>query len=339
MSEQKPVTAKRINQPQAELSANQVAGNLPLVLSAAGALGVAPFAVMRWITGDWIIAIVDTTMVFGFVVLGTFVYRTHRVRAASIAIAVLGLSGLIITVYMRGPQLIYWAFPVLMSVFYLFKPGESIAITLGMAVVLVPALLTEFTFVQASTVFISLLITTAFAYAFAISNFRQRELLVELAIKDPLTGAGNRRALEARLSKLVATFSRSQSPASLIILDLDNFKAINDQHGHAVGDQILQRLTQIINLRIRYSDSLYRIGGEEFVVVVDGEKLDSSINLAEQLRALIENNELAPHSNVTISLGVAELAVGESFAQWLCRADTALYQAKRAGRNNVKVAA
>ena len=165
LSEQKPATDRRTGQLHGELSAHQVAGNLPLVLSAAGALGVAPFAVMRWMTGDWVVAAIDTTMVIGFVILGTFVYRTLRVRAASIAIAVLGLSGLIITVYMRGGELIYWAFPVTMSVFYLFKPGESIAITLGMAVVLMPALLTEFTFVHASTVFIALLITSGIVFA------------------------------------------------------------------------------------------------------------------------------------------------------------------------------
>jgi len=324
---------------QGELSAYHVAGNLPLILSAAGALGVAPFAAMRWMTGDWIVAVIDTAMVLGFVVLGTFVYRTLRVRAASIGIAILGLSGLIVTVYMRGGELIYWAFPVLMSVFYLFKPVESIVITLAMAAVLVPALLREFSFVHASTVFIALLITTAFAYAFAVSNLRQRELLVNLAIKDPLTGAGNRRALEARLTALVAAFGRNRSPASLILLDLDNFKSINDQHGHGVGDQILQRLTQIINLRIRLQDNLYRIGGEEFVVVLDGERLENSLTLAEQLRALIEDNELAPNSKVTISLGVAELAADESFPEWMSRADAALYDAKRAGRNNVKCAA
>lgn len=317
---------------------NQVTGYLPLVLSAAGALGVAPFAVMRWMTQDWIIALIDTIIVVGFVVLGIYVYQTRRVRAASIAIAALCLSGTIITVYFRGPQQIYWAFPAVMAAFYLLKPREAIVLTLAMTATLLPAVAGQIEFFPASTVFITLLVTSAFAYAFSVINHRQQALLIELATKDPLTGAGNRRALESRLSEVVAAFDRNQIPASLIIIDLDNFKSVNDAHGHAVGDQILQRLTQIINLRIRLTDSLYRIGGEEFVVVNDGQRLQSSCNLAEQLRTLVEVNELAPESKVTISLGVAELQVDETFGQWLRRADGALYQAKRAGRNMLKCA-
>lgn len=315
-----------------------VAGHLPLYLSAVGALGVAPFAVMRWMTGDWSIAVIDTVIVFGLAILGTYVYRTRKVRAASLAIAMLGVGGTLITVYVRGAQQVYWAFPALMAMFYLLKPREAIVLTLAMTAGLVPELMESLNVFRASTVVITILLTSAFAYAFAEINSRQRVLLVEMATKDPLTGAGNRRALETKLTNLVAAFDRSGSPASLILIDIDHFKAINDVHGHAVGDQILQSVTQIMNLRIRLSDSLYRIGGEEFVVVVDGQNLERANHLGEQLRTLVEVNELAPGSNVTISLGVAELERGESFAAWLCRADDALYRAKRAGRNTLRSA-
>ena len=202
-----------------------------------------------------------------------------------------------------------------------------------------PAMLGSFELFRTSTIAITVIVTAAFAYAFSEINNRQRVLLMELATKDPLTGAGNRRALETKLGKLVATFARRPSPVSLILIDLDHFKAVNDSHGHATGDQILRRITQIVNLRIRVSDGLYRIGGEEFVVVVDGQDLDKARELAEQLRTLVEANELAPNSKVTISLGVAELREGESPAGWLCRADDALYRAKRAGRNTCRCAA
>ncbi|HZD52931.1 MAG TPA: GGDEF domain-containing protein, partial [Woeseiaceae bacterium] len=84
--------------------------------------------------------------------------------------------------------------------------------------------------------------------------------------------------------------------------------------------------------------SLYRIGGEEFVVILEGQKKDQARRLAEQLRTLVEANELAPGGAVTISLGVAELCSGESPAQWLRRADVALYESKRAGRNQTSLA-
>jgi diguanylate cyclase (GGDEF)-like protein len=123
-----------------------------------------------------------------------------------------------------------------------------------------------------------------------------------------------------------------------LLLDLDHFKKVNDAHGHAVGDQTLKRVTEIINLRIRVTDSLYRIGGEEFVVVLEGQDAMHAKHLAEQLRTLIQANELVPDQPVTISTGVAEIAQDETASSWLGRADGALYRAKHAGRNTTSIA-
>lgn len=325
-----PVDASR------RLGADGIAGFLPLLLSAAGAFGVAPFAVMRWMAGDWVIAIIDTVIVAGFAFLGTYVYRTRKVRIANIAIALLCVAGTVVTVYMRGPQQVYWAFPALMVCFYLLRPVEAIGLTLGMTALLLPQLVEQMTAFRASTVTITIILTMVFGYAFSVLNSRQQTQLVDLATKDPLTGAGNRRALEAKLRNLIDSYKRSGLPSSLILFDLDHFKTVNDLHGHAVGDEILCRLTEIVKLRIRVNDRLYRIGGEEFVVVADQQDVKSASRLAEQLRTLVEVNELAGDRAVTISLGVAELRGGESFESWLQRADEALYRAKRAGRNTIR---
>ena len=234
---------------------DSVTGRLPLLLSAAGAFGVAPFAVMRWMAGDWIIAAVDTIIVTGFVFLGTYVYRTERIRAANIAIAVLCVGGTIVTVYMRGTDQIYWAYPALMATFYLLRPHEAIAVTFAMIAALVPQLIELTTSFKTSTVVISIAVTTAFAYAFSVINNRQQRKLLDLATKDPLTGAGNRRALETKLVDLIESFKRSGLPSSLIMIDLDHFKRVNDRHGHAMGDEILRRVTEILNLRIRVTGS------------------------------------------------------------------------------------
>ena len=316
-----------------------VATYLPLILSAAGALGVAPFAVMRWMNGDWLIAVIDTVIVAGFIILGTFVYRSRRVRVASVAISLLAVGGTLMTVYARGPEQAMWAFPSLMVSFYLLKAREAILLTGIMVAAIAPRLIMELSTFRASTTLITIVVTTAFAYAFSVINNRQQARLMELATKDPLTGVGNRRALETRLSEIVAKFKRNPDPISLILIDLDHFKVVNDLHGHAKGDQILQRLTRIIDLRIREADSLYRIGGEEFVVVAGGQDLDGASHLAEQLRTLVVANDLAPGSKVTISVGVAELMKEEAYASWLHRADDALYCAKREGRNTVRRAA
>ena len=161
---------------------------------------------------------------------------------------------------------------------------------------------------------------------------------MQQATKDPLTGAGNRRALEHKLFDAVNVYQRTRSPVSMLLMDLDHFKKVNDRHGHAAGDEILCSITEIINLRIRVTDSLYRIGGEEFVVVLEGQDLHRAAHLAEQLRTLIEANELVPDHSATISVGVAELKENETGNDWLHRADKALYRAKRSGRNALSIA-
>ncbi len=310
---------------------------LPLILSAAGALGVLPFAILRFVQGNPIAAFVDVVIVIGFVSLGTYVYRTHRVRGASIAISVLCIGGVLTTVYINGPQQVYWAFPALMAVFYLVRAREAFIGAIITVVGILPVLLPGKDSLETNTILITIVVTSAFAFAFSVITDRQREELLHLATKDPLTGAGNRRGLDTKLRDVVNTFRRSAAPASLVLLDLDHFKAVNDMYGHAVGDQILKNVTEILNPRIRVTDSLYRIGGEEFVVVLEGADLHQAAHLAEQLRTLVDANELVPDHAVTISLGVAELKSGESPNDWLHRADEALYRAKDAGRNSTSL--
>lgn len=316
---------------------NSVETYLPLILSAAGSLGVLPFAILRYMQGAWVAAVMDTMIVVGLFAFGTYVYRTQDVRFASIAISVICVAGVLATVYIIGPQQIYWAFPALVGVFYLLRPREAIVFAIVTFVALVPALLPAASSQESTTVAVTFVVTSIVALAFSLITSRQREQLLLLATKDPLTGAGNRRGLDAKIAEVVHSFKRSNAQSSLILIDLDHFKKVNDIHGHAVGDKILQRVTEIINLRIRVTDSLYRIGGEEFVVVLEGADLHRAAHLAEQLRTLVDANELVPDHAVTISLGVAELKEGESPNDWLHRADEALYRAKDAGRNSTSL--
>jgi diguanylate cyclase (GGDEF)-like protein len=283
-------------------------------------------------------ASVDVVIITGFTFLGVSVLRPRRVRFASLSIAILCVVGVLTTVYIRGEQQIFWAYPALLATFYLAKPGEAVLISTLTIVALVPALVPKMDGIMMMTTFVTLIATSVFAYAFAFLSRGQRDQLLQLARKDPLTGAGNRRALDEKLAEVCAARARSSTPSSLVLIDIDNFKEINDEFGHAVGDQILVRLTEIIELRIRVTDSLYRIGGEEFVVVIEGQTKDKARRMAEQLRTLVEANELAPEGSVTISLGVAELSLGESPVDWLRRADLALYESKRCGRNQTSLA-
>jgi diguanylate cyclase (GGDEF)-like protein len=300
---------------------------------------VLPFAIIRYLQGQWVPAIIDTIIVLGFAILGLHVYRTRRTRFASYALAMFCIIGVLSTVYMIGAHQVYWAYPALMAVFYLVPARVALLYAFALLAALGPSLVELADSHATSTILVTLAVMSAFGFSFSLINHRQQEKLMQLATKDPLTGAGNRRRLNSKMSEIVSARQRNGTLASMLLLDLDHFKAVNDAHGHAVGDQILKSVTEIVNLRIRVTDSLYRVGGEEFVVVLEGQGLQSAMRLAEQLRTLVEANELAPDQSVTVSIGISELRDDETAASWLQRADEALYCAKDAGRNATRAAA
>ncbi|MBT8080872.1 MAG: GGDEF domain-containing protein [Gammaproteobacteria bacterium] len=312
---------------------------IPIILSAAGALGILPFAVLRFLQEAWTAAAIDTVIIAGFLSLGTYVYRTHNARGAGIAVALLCIVGVLSTVYLIGPQQVYWTFPAMVALFYLLRPREAIVCVIVTILALLPELTSTHSASELATLAITVLIACAFAYGFSVVTYRQHQRLVNLAIRDPLTGAGNRRGLEDKLEDVVNHFDRTYAPSSIVLLDIDHLKKINDVHGHAVGDQLLRAITEIVNLRIRVTDSLYRIDGEEFVVLLEGADLNHAAHLAEQLRTLVDANELVRDPGVTISLGVAELRDRETAEEWLRRADQAMHRAKEMGCNAISLAA
>lgn len=169
-------------------------------------------------------------------------------------------------------------------------------------------------------------------------NHALQEKLVEQANRDPLTGLYNRRYLEDSLSREMSRCLREKEPLSLVMIDLDHFKAVNDIHGHAAGDRILIKMANVLLSLCRASDIVCRIGGEEFLVVLPGTDLDAATTRAEEYRRTLESAPLEPgESNipVTLSAGVA-CSYGETEPQDLIRqADQALYEAKETGRNRV----
>ena len=161
------------------------------------------------------------------------------------------------------------------------------------------------------------------------------EELQRLAITDTLTGVWNRRHFEEVVAAEIQRNRRYDEPLSLLLFDIDHFKAINDTHGHLVGDQVLIGLSHRVRDHLRGVDVLARWGGEEFVVLLPHCDGPQAQRLAEKLRALIAAEPFPGAGRVTSSFGVAEFRPPESADTWLNRADAALYQAKAAGRNRV----
>lgn len=164
------------------------------------------------------------------------------------------------------------------------------------------------------------------------------EELNRLVVTDPLTGAWNRRHGE-RLFAADLEEARRYGPAlSLLLLDIDHFKEVNDTYGHQVGDQVLIELTRRLQENLRASDVLVRWGGEEFVILMRHCTVDDARGLAEKIRALVADPPFDLVGTVTVSIGAAELGPTDDLASWMDRADRAMYAAKAAGRNAVRSA-
>ena len=166
---------------------------------------------------------------------------------------------------------------------------------------------------------------------------KNRELEV-LSVTDRLTGLFNRRKLDHILEEELIRSRRYAISFSVIIIDIDHFKHINDTHGHGVGDTVLEGLAQIMRERTREADALARLGGEEFVIVCRHSGLAGCLTTAEKLREAIAVHDFPEVGHVTASFGAATCRENDDAASLLARADTALYQAKAAGRNRVESA-
>jgi diguanylate cyclase (GGDEF)-like protein/hemerythrin-like metal-binding protein len=152
---------------------------------------------------------------------------------------------------------------------------------------------------------------------------------------DRLTGAWNRRRFEETVLAEIALADRRRNPLALIMFDLDHFKRVNDRFGHGAGDIVLAGTAQTVRLQLRASDALVRWGGEEFLVMVPGTRIDGALGLAEKLRAALAASVFPDVGQVTMSLGVSEYVPGEGLDGWIERTDQALYRGKAEGRNRV----
>jgi diguanylate cyclase (GGDEF)-like protein len=179
----------------------------------------------------------------------------------------------------------------------------------------------------------------------AIANARLYQQTLELSFTDALTGVPNRRQLFLRLENELSRSLRFADPLSLLMIDLDLFKRINDAHGHTVGDGVLRGVALALRRNIRKIDIVARYGGEEFCVVLPRVAKPEAMEVAEKLRhavaaATLPGPEGQPPLSVTISVGVATLGEdAQDIAGLIEKADSALYEAKRLGRDRVAVAA
>jgi diguanylate cyclase (GGDEF)-like protein len=170
---------------------------------------------------------------------------------------------------------------------------------------------------------------------FAVRRFGELAILVRESSTDGLTGLINHRRVQVLLAQEVSRAHRFQRPLSVVLLDIDNFKDVNDTHGHPVGDAVLRRVASLLSSVVREVDYLARTGGEEFLLIATETDGALAREVAERMRLILSNADFGIGRPVTASFGVSQLRSDEAVAVLLQRADERLYWSKRDGRNRV----
>jgi diguanylate cyclase (GGDEF)-like protein len=300
---------------------------------------VTPFAMFRLFQGYYSVALVEIAVIVVSIATAAYAWLTGSTKTAGIVIAVLlPLADVSLSLFV-GLDAALWIFPITLFVFYLAPP--PLALTLILVALLGFAgqqlLLDRELFGtpnQMASFLVSGVAAAIFSYLFAVRSSVQRKQLIRLATIDPLTDLYNRRALDDELKSALSARDRYQRSYGMIVLDLDRFKELNDQLGHAEGDRVLREFADMISKSIRKSDRAFRYGGDEFVVLLPDADRHGLRRVAE---SIVENVRTSVNSSVTVeaSAGAALLREEDDHDSWNRRADRCLYAAKEAGRNQV----
>ncbi len=307
-----------------------------------GLVAVAVAAASPWL--GWVPVVAVATAIAGGAAASRLVPRSARPELA--VLGALALDSLLVAVGAaasggpRSPLLGVSALVVISASAHFRQRGVAVATALAVAAVLGGSLVPDPARLAAHPALP--IVTIALLGALAV--YARVGALAELdhrrrSVVDPLTGALNRHALASRFDELRAQALSTGQPICAIACDLDRFKRVNDLYGHARGDRVLRDAVLAIRSALRGFDSLYRLGGEEFLIVLPRTTAEQGLEVAERVRATIELTRPGG-LDVTASLGVAAARRTDvGYGELVARADRALYKAKRRGRNRVVVAA
>ena len=296
--------------------------------------GLSILALIRLLLDDFTIALIEAS---GFVLTGLIflhVFRTNRIEGPGLLLSLAALSGTIAIIYLGGPDERSLLYPTTVVTFFLARPYSALAITSIATLLASGILFPVMEFFEFCKFLISITGCILFACIFARERNFQRDKLLRQSTHDPLTGVGNRRAFDKKLEEIIRIHKRTPSNVVMLMIDLDDFKTINDTEGHSVGDEALKMVANTIKARLRAGDTLYRYGGDEFVIIAAAD-IRTATGLAENLRSLMLNVNSPARRGITLSIGVTQHLMSEGEIDWLRRTDRALFEAKRAGKNQV----
>ena len=308
-----------------------------LAIAYAGLIFLGPFALNNLWQERWTVGVLSILIILELVALAWSI-RGERPSATWLTwlLIPMVLGFLATSIERQGMIGIFWCYPGVLafcSVLSLRLSVVANSLLLFMVALLARDVLPVAEWMR---LMVTLLSVAVFISLFVSVIERQQSVLARIADTDVLTGLLNRNRLHRALRSVMRLGLPCRRPASLLMIDIDFFKRINDLHGHAVGDQVLRQVAQAFKRQTRDSDQAFRLGGEECLLILHDCDEASASGRAEAIRLHIAQLPLSREQRVTVSIGVAEWNGRESAEAWVARCDAALYLAKSKGRNRVE---
>ncbi len=297
-----------------------------------------PFAINNFIQGRLIDGVISMGIASLFIVNTVFCWRGYYFLWLNLLAIVPGIIlGSFNALYSLGALGSYWSYLSVLSIYFILPLNYAKHASIVFFVTVTYAAYQSLDlslFARFTAVLIGICI---FTYISNREIVKTQTLLKQQSVTDSLTGAMNRTTLTKHLEQAIESFSKDQIKSVLCMIDIDHFKEINDSLGHSAGDKVLIELTEIFEKNIAADDLFFRIGGEEFILLMKDTNTKSAFEKTEELRKLVENSAILDNQTVTVSMGNTEVETSFDWKIWLNESDKKLYHAKQNGRNRIVI--
>lgn len=300
---------------------------------------VSPFAVSHFVHQRTLLGVITLCMI-GVLGFNAWYLRrppAQRLLAPRLVIAALGIAVDLYLLATQGMSGLLWGYPTVLWLYATLPERPARIANLVLLAGSLPLIWVLTPPEVALRAVVTLIGVSVFTFVLVHVISRQQEGLQRQLRHDPLTGLLNRHTLGDVIRQALARTARDGVPMALLAIDLDHFKGVNDDFGHAGGDEVLRGLGALLRERLRATDIAFRLGGEEFLVLLHDTDAQHARQVADSLLSEIRNAPLLDARPVTASIGLAPLGDERDTDAWIAHADQALYRAKRGGRDRVEV--
>ena len=301
-------------------------------------IALMPFSLYNYFLENYLIASLITLLCISlfyirFMIRHKQAYNSHIVFWLTMPMI---CSLLYLLVANKGLIGVLWCYPSIMIVNFVLPQRTALFSNLLIIIFVTPPILNLFELDLLLRIYVTLITAAMLSSLFVNIINDQHNNLHQIAISDPLTGLHNRLTLQDNLNFAIQQHVRISTPMTLASIDIDHFKKINDTYGHDIGDKVLIQIANLLQTRSRSVDKVYRLGGEEFLIILFNTNLKNAHTFADAIQQKLLEEDFGDHLAPTVSIGLAEVDQHQTWEKWLKKADEKLYIAKNDGRNRIK---